>query len=175
MWNVHSLGTSILNKFLFKTWIFLKSRPLYFRKTWYKYKTHLCSSRMSFKISMKFAAKCQENFTYGLKKLLEIVTNTTYKDAKEYSILLYYQWKGLHLLCKGPQLESSICHQDVAKRTLTQDFLDAKIWHWHHYPVPTVTLHCRSTNHYHTYIDKTFQAWYLQLRFSVLNAYQLKD
>ena len=76
---------------------------------------------------MKFAAKCQENFTYGLKKLLEIVTNTTYKDTKEYSILLYYQWKGLHLPCKGPQLESSICHQDVAKRTLTQDFLDVKI------------------------------------------------
>ena len=34
---------------------------------------------------MKFAAKCKENFTYGWKKLLEILTNRNYKDAKEFS------------------------------------------------------------------------------------------
>ena len=46
----------------------LKSRPLFSRKTWYEYKTVLCSFRMSFKISMKFAANSKENFMYGLTK-----------------------------------------------------------------------------------------------------------
>ena len=31
-----------------------------------------------------------------------------------------------------------------------QNLLDVKMWHWHHHPLPTHRLHCRSTNHYHT-------------------------
>ena len=50
-------GNSALKKFLFQTWIFLKSRPLPFRKIWCEYKTGLCSSRMSFKRLVKFVPK----------------------------------------------------------------------------------------------------------------------
>ena len=54
-----ALGTSVLKKFCFQTWIFLKSRHLPFRKTWSEYKTGLCSSRMSFKKEVKFTLKLQ--------------------------------------------------------------------------------------------------------------------
>ena len=56
-----ALETSVLKKkfFFFQTWIFLKSRPLPFRKTWCEYKTGPCSSRMSFKRSVKFDLKLQ--------------------------------------------------------------------------------------------------------------------
>ena len=76
-----ALGTSALKNFFFQTWMFLKSRPLSVRLTWCECKIGLCSSRMSFKISVKFAAK-SKTFTHILKKLLEIVTNTNYNSAK---------------------------------------------------------------------------------------------
>lgn len=54
------LKTSILKKIcFFQTWIFLKSRPLPFRKTCCEYKANLYCSGMSFKGSVKCAQELQ--------------------------------------------------------------------------------------------------------------------